>query len=459
MLGRLQLTKAERHALELCTHNVCPGAEVRPNIDIRVGHVLDVLKELPEGSVQCVCCSPPYWGLRDYGIEPVVWGGRAGCEHEWGGDSSPPKAPDNTEHASDVGPRDASGNAFRNSQRYVNQKSFSPAVQFCRHCNAWRGSYGLEPQLEMYIAHTVEIFREVRRVMRDDGTLWLNLGSAFRDKQDLMIPAQVALALQTDGWWLRSEIIWAKKSPMPSSVTDRPTTATERIYLLTKASRYFYDAEADRPAAKYGRREWSDVDAVIQASDGTKSRGTSPSRRSCTVSGGDPSTGRNLWDYWLDIRQTPFPDAHFATFPPDIPARCFRLGTSAKGCCPKCGAPWGREVAPATGGTIGEAWLDHSNDSERGAFKTRSSEGYAKGHTTGWSPSCTCDAGEPVPCTVLDLFLGSGTSLLVAKQMGLRGIGIEINPEYAEMARRRIHKPQSDFRQPESLPGQMQLFD
>lgn len=254
---------------------------------------------LADGSVHCCVTSPPYWGLRDYKVEPAIWGGVAECKHA--GDFS-------AEHG-----------------------------QFCR-CGAWLGALGLEPTIDLYVAHIVEVFREVRRVLRKDGTLWLNMGDSYYggnkgisgkihpgDKQatnvgswstrsrdtgtlsptrsggapdlktkDLcMIPARLALALQADGaadpahmetisrmiaaitasyddrdqwpdrirreverlecewidahrggWWLRSDIIWAKPNPMPESVSDRPTKAHEYIFLLAKSERYFYDAAA-----------------------------------------------------------------------------------------------------------------------------------------------------------------------------------------------------------------------
>ena len=217
------------------------------SVDILTGHVLDRLRELPEESVQCCVTSPPYWGLRDYGTEPQVWGGEAGCGHEWG------------------------ANVWAG-------EGYSSGA-FCRHCNAWRGHLGLEPTPELYVAHIVEIFREVRRVLRKDGTLWLNLGDCYastppgckgvsestglhggrvskkyRDTleksvgqkrntispglkpKDLVgIPWRAAFALQADGWVLRQEIIWNKVNPMPESVKDRCTRAHEQIFMFSKA--------------------------------------------------------------------------------------------------------------------------------------------------------------------------------------------------------------------------------
>lgn len=244
------------------------------------GHVLDRLRELPDESVQCVVTSPPYWGLRDYGIEPQVWGGDEGCGHEWEEHLQNTKHPNNPSNMPNTGANlMLQGTALRTGKPIK--------TDFCRLCNAWRGSYGLEPTIELYVQHTVEIFREVRRVLRKDGVCFLNLGDSYastppgkcvdpfatsglstnkkRNKEivremcrlrpernlgslkpkDLCgIPWRVALALQADGWFLRSDIIWAKANPMPESVTDRPTRAHEYIFLLTKSQKYFWDAEA-----------------------------------------------------------------------------------------------------------------------------------------------------------------------------------------------------------------------
>lgn len=242
------------------------------------GDVIARLREMPEESVHCVVTSPPYWGLRDYGIEPSVWGGDPECEHQW--------------------------DEISWGQRHVSA--------FCRLCHAWRGCLGLEPAIDLYLEHMVLVFREVRRVLYSSGTLWLNIGdsycsdagaerkpsttagprvpagwtnrsqplrvhSAFRKGGDrdpkrgaaaenaihrgvaaqeslkpkdlAMMPARVALALQADGWYLRSQIPWIKRTAMPESVTDRPTSAIEYIFLLSKAPDYFYDREAARIAS------------------------------------------------------------------------------------------------------------------------------------------------------------------------------------------------------------------
>lgn len=230
------------------------------SFELICGDVLQVLPALSADSVHCVVTSPPYWGLRDYKIEPSVWGGEADCGHRWGDEhrrTSKTRNGSIGKHSSPDG-RDAG------------------AGQFCQRCHAWRGALGLEPSIELYVEHTVQVFREVRRVLRPEGTVWLNLGDCYgsgtrsdRDyspntkhgywnnpainlrnpspaKQLLMIPERVVLALQADGWWVRSRIPWVKHNGMPESVDDRPTSMVEYLFLLAKSKDAYYDQEAGR---------------------------------------------------------------------------------------------------------------------------------------------------------------------------------------------------------------------
>jgi DNA modification methylase len=294
-----------------------------------LGDCREVLAKLPSESVNCCVTSPPYYGLRDYGVA---------------------------------------------------------------------GQIGLEQTPDAYVAEMVAVFREVRRVLREDGTLWLNLGDSYaaqggshagRDDQkgvgaarvlaagggdsgtrkapsglkpkDLIgIPWRVAFALQADGWWLRQDIIWSKPNPMPESVTDRCTKAHEYIFLLSKAERYHYDAEAMKEPAVKG------------AAGSTFHKGKTATHQAGRASGKDRVEGetRNRRSVWTVATQ-PFSGAHFATFPPDLIEPCVKAG------CPEGG-------------------------------------------------------------TVLDPFNGAGTTGVVAYQQGRKYIGIELNPSYAEMAKERI---------------------
>lgn len=390
---------------------------------------------LADGSVQCVVTSPPYWGLRDYGLAPTVWGGEPWHGHEWA-----------TVDAGKTHPKTAA----------------TLTSGFCP-CGAWRGVLGLEPTPELYVAHMVEVFREVRRVLRDDGTCWLNLGDSYNAGRDgghpggkhsgfqqvdsrynnrsganapglkpkdlVGIPWRVAFALQADGWWLRSDIVWAKPNPMPESITDRPTKAHEYVFLLTKAARYYYDALAvSEPITEATARDRVDTGRF------TPDRGY-PGARDGRLGAASTRNRRTVWT----ITTEPYPEAHFATFPEKLVEPCILAGTSERGACPTCGAPWGREVEiERTVRDGGGPSPKHASQNEGGvATSGLVNNTLPTSRTLGWSPSCDCPPADPVPCRVLDPFSGSGTTVAVAERLGRVGVGVELKPDYLALARRR----------------------
>lgn len=409
------------------------------------GDCREVMRGMPEGSVHMCVTSPPYFGLRNYGL----------------GDKG----------------------------------------------------IGLEPTLNDYIANIVEVFQCVRRVLRDDGTLWLNYGDAYNSSpsnqneginvregakrlgrqsravdglkpKDLIgQPWRIAFALQADGWYLRSDIIWHKPNPMPESVTDRPTKSHEHVFLLTKRPTYYYDAEAVREAHKSGpsTAEPPSGDWMKQNRPNTGNsdwyRTRPPSRPPGYIG---PASGRNLRDVWT-IPTEGYPGAHFATFPRKLVEPCIKAGTSDKGCCPECGAPWvqvvDRDRQPTRPGR------DNKQDDTGMANRDRGRH-VTDVRTVGWKPpGCEClglmqartldpRTGKettprpvlasstclpPMPCTVLDPFVGSGTAGVVATQLGRRFVGIDLSREYCEMARKRIANPEPE-RVVVDAPGQMDLF-
>jgi DNA modification methylase len=374
----------------------------------RITDVMNGLKSLPDGVIHCVVTSPPYWGLRDY--KTGAWeGGDPDCEHTISGWN------DNLKPHVDRPER----NGYKR--------------QSCLKCGANRvdKQIGLESTPDEYVKGMVEVFREVRRVLRDDGTLWLNLGDSYaggggvdgipddwksistnnrkkypemndpkrnakkiglKPKDLVGIPWKVAFALQADGWYLRSDIIWQKMNPMPESVTDRPTKSHEYIFLLSKSKRYFYDA--------YAIKEKGVIPKGTKAAKGSEERFNTDKVNSRPPEYKEYDGMRNKRSVWT-INTKPFSEAHFATFPPMIPEIIIKAGTSKKGCCPKCGAPWIRT------------------------------------DTNLWDAGCDC-GHSPIPCIVLDPFLGSGTTSAVAQHLGRIGLGFELNPDYQPIIKKRM---------------------
>ena len=243
----------------------------------------------------------------------------------------------------------------------------------------------------------------------------------------------LAFALRADGWYLRSDTIWARPNPMPESVTDRPTKAHSYVFLLTKSARYAYDADAIREASG---------EPIGGNSVGFRSGGMTGNERWTTPREYNPA-GRNARSVQTWATQ-PTPFAHFATFPEALVAWCIKAGTSEHGCCSECGAPWVRIVdraqRPDIGLTDGGAPNGLSRQARGGGNGEWKKWREANPDTTiGWAPSCTHDA--PVtPCVVLDPFVGSGTTCLVARRLGRHAIGIELNADYIAIAAKRLQQ-------------------
>jgi DNA modification methylase len=382
----------------------------RAGIQLWHGDALATLREMPDQAANMCVTSPPYWGLRDYGT--AAWDGgsyecescgivkpigelTAGCPN-----CGQTMTPYECDHAGE--PFRTRANVNGNTGTGTDGKN-AEGRQFyrdvCGRCGARRidRQLGLEATPDEYVAAMVAVFREVRRVLRDDGTLWLNIGDTYSsggrgeydakvsstgidhrtpgprpnaglpDKNLVGIPWRLAFALQADGWYLRSDIIWSKPNPMPESVTDRPTKAHEYLFLLSKRERYYYDADAIReahaePWRGQGERDTPnkvDTSEVAGWALKTGKREYNPN-------------GRNKRDVWT-IATAPYPDAHFATFPPDLVRPCIL-------------------------------------------------------------------AGSPDGGVVLEPFAGSGTTLQVAKELGRQAIGIELSGEYLPMIAERLDR-------------------
>ena len=446
------------------------------------GDCLEVLKTLPSESIQCVVTSPPYYGLRDYGVS---------------------------------------------------------------------GQIGLEQSPEEYVGKMVDVFREVWRVLRKDGTVWLVLGDSYagsnkgymadgtqvggkkqmtnkgsvtitsgkqergrgtysgnglKPKDLIGIPWMTAFALRADGWWLRSDIIWNKLNPMPESVTDRPTKSHEYMFLLTKSSKYYYDAQAILVPAAYDGRKDTRMKGSTKYPGGFVPPGDNPNTLHVKgherwpkrlyptgnnqslhdykhsgywkedgtplfVTNSDGQPARNKRTVWT-IPTKPYKGAHFATYPPALVEPCILAGTSEKGCCPECGKPWKRVVVKIPPGRHESEHQTIASGRGKGGDKSKNAMPSVS-NTTGWQPTCTChghfetikvqesymaratgthddkkiyipddNQPEPVPCVVLDPFCGSGTTGEVSIMYGRDFIGIELNPEYIELAKKRLSEVQ-----------------
>ena len=480
---------------------------------IMVGDCRETLRGLAAGSVQCVVTSPPYWGLRVYQdgeapVEPVVWGGGPDCEHQWG--EALPHGRRGNRGVSGTG-----GNLHPALAAAGSGAGSGNSGTACTLCGAWLGCLGAEPLHDClawargedpcptcYVCHLRTVARELWRVLRDDGVMWLNLGSTMNSNptksgfglQDgkpiphfetgtrapgtgncrtpglkptdlVMIPALVALALQADGWFLRSDVIWAKPNPMPSSCTSRPSNAHEHIFMLTKrpGSQAYFDMEAVKEPQRHTSVERAQRADMRGKPGWSEAYHGNPPKGLAKQSERDTSTGRHLRDVWT-IPTRGVGLAHFAVFPLDIPARCIRASTSEVGCCPSCGAPWQRVMErtedPDTSakGSRFDAGKTAARD---GGDRTQPGERTTK-RTAGWRPGCECGREDVQPCLVLDPFFGAGTTGLAAQKLGRRWVGSEISERYAEMAALRIRaggkaKLMDEFEGAEKV-GQRGLF-
>lgn len=409
------------------------GQEISTGVTVYQGDALEVLRTLPSESVNCVVTSPPYWGLRDYGIPPSIWGGELACEHrfEFGAPTSETNYTDKRRWQHTRNGRDEEQPV---EKRVGWKRETVEHGTFCR-CGAWRGAFGLEPTPELYVEHAVEIFREVGNVLRDDGTLWLNIGDSYAahpgqrvhdgERNDVVgwkqatnagsctvglravpgikpkdlvgIPWMLAFALRADGWYLRQDIVWSKPNPMPESVTDRCTKAHEYIFLVSKRDRYYFNQSAIlEPVSPSSHMRISQNLAEQvgshRANGGGKTNGPMKAvgrkaeagevgvvkhNSSFDSSVCLPVSERNKRSVWT-VNVQGFAEAHFATFPEELIKPCILAG---------------------------------------------------------------CPAGG----TVLDPFFGSGTTGLVAQANGCKCIGIELNPAYIEIAKRRLRQETFDF--------------
>ena len=405
--------------------------------DIHQGDAADTLAELPESSVHMVMTSPPYFGLRDYGDETnEVWGGDDDCDHEWTDAGTVKRGGQNT----DDNPPDVGGNAHAQD---TGIRGDGVSSDECRKCGAWRGQLGLEPKLDRFIDNLVDVFREVRRVLRPDGSAWLNLGDSYAQdeadefgrKNKMLVPHRVAIALQEDGWIVRNDATWAKPNPMPSSVKDRLNTTTEQVFHLVPEPDYWYDLDAIRePHAETTMNRGSGSEYSTKTHTPNS---VSPNKDADNVSNNSVHpAGKNPGDVF-EVTTKPFPDAHFAVYPPELVEKPLKA-TCPPTVCAECGSPYERDVEREPGEYD---YSDRSDKMDGDRARTQSSGTQLSAATAvhkGWNPACDCDTDVAEAGIALDPFAGAGTTALVAKRHGRRFIGIDLNEEYVAMAQKRL---------------------
>ncbi len=455
------------------------------------GDCLDVLPQLEAESVQCCPTSPPYWGLRMYeGAQDRVWGDNH-CEHEWEKEPTIKRG------------HPGNKSTLVGTQTTQLSKGANYHGDTCQLCGAWRGSYGHEPTPEMYVEHTVEILRQIRRVLRKDGVVFWNIGDSYNSKEpsngrsfrrdrasvlsgvsrgvhanglkpkDLcLIPFRVALAAQADGWWVRSVIIWNKPNPMPESCKDRPTESHEYILLLAKSARYYWDMEAVREnvtGSAHARGDGVNPKARLPQPVGwdsgsgshNKPIGRYPRSRqneSFSAAVNELVSSRNIRSVW-NFPTQPYKPSHYATFPAELPKRCIMAATSEKGDCSKCGKPWVRAMKKgltAHDGNTESAYETGTSANRlallRQAARERGEEYMNESQTIGWQPQCLCYRAHSIdsflppimygatPSLVLDPLSGTGTVGEVAKSLGRKAILIDTSEAYCKLAMERCQQ-------------------
>ena len=356
----------------------------------------------------------------------------------------------------------------------------------CRRCGAWRGSLGLEPDPDLYVAHFLEIARELRRILRNDGSFWLNVDDSYnasggaggdylpgglREGQPrypgrripglppkglVGIPWRLAMALQADGWIWRSVVVWAKRNAMTESVRDRPSVAHEYVLQFAKMPRYYYDkwAVVRTGAAPMGTgirsvwvvnarpASWEYCGACGRLYEGPE---RSRIRKEVVVD----EDGRERRVLRCECGRSDAWVRHYAAFPPDLVEIPLLLSTSPFA-CPRCGAPWRRVVKK--GRPVLMAWSPKGAsqyDPSVGGYDRRSlADGSTLKHvvpveTVGWHPGCECsDNDGSARCVLLDPFVGSGTAMLVALRYGRKAVGIDLSEAYCRVAAARLARPQ-----------------
>lgn len=424
------------------------------------GHVLDILKDMKDESVDCIVTSPPYWALRDYNTEGQIWDGNPDCEHEW--------------NIKKDKLHNGRGDA-QQSKKYSEQEPISDIIiesSFCQKCGAWKGSLGLEPTFQLYIKHLCDIFDEIKRVLKKTGTCWVNLGDTYggsgnasghtedtknlgyttsqmgaskgnqkttkgMEKSLCQIPSRFAIEMTNRGWLLRNELIWHKPNCMPSSVKDRFTVDFEKLFFFTKSKKYYFEQQLEPTIEPYSEKR-----AKRPKTSKMKADYITGKAGNFTYNKLRPQ-GRNKRAVW-NINTKPFKEAHFAVFPEKLIETPIRAGCP-QFICKKCDKI--REKVYELGALVSSyegqpmANKPRSNPANRLIKQNLPKDEYGalpkrEKKEIGLT-DCGCNAGFKAGI-VLDPFFGAGTTGMVALKQNKKYIGIELNEEYIKIAEKRL---------------------
>lgn len=404
---------------------------------ILAGNIMDRIDDIPDQHVSCIITSPPYWSLRVYTdedkpIPPSIWDEDTDCEHEFVKIKTTVRTKMNTQG---------------NTETRIHKKAVTNKSEYtmkCSKCNAWKGQLGQEPDPILYVKHLVQVFRKIKRILRDDGTLWVNIGDTysgsggaggdwdkgkradqpkwrqpkidFKRKGMLLIPERFVIAMQEDGWIVRNVISWNKPAPMTESMDDRSSRDFEPIYFFVKKPNYAYNQRFEPMSLSSIRRLSQDIknqDGSYRVNAGAKINGPMKAV-------GNPLLGRNKKTTWV-VNTVSYKGAHFAVMPKKIAEEAILAG-SPRYICATCDRPYIQ--------IHDEYNVDTGNDlSKHRQTIIRSNLRYA--------PNCICE-GEKRRSIVFDPFMGTGTVAYVARQYDRDWLGVEISDEYIGLIKERL---------------------
>ena len=434
------------------------------------GDALEVLRAFPDNSINMCMTSPPYWALRDYGSSVVsIFGGDKDCEHNF---SIPIKT---KKKSGGINEHSKSRHHYKKEK---GEHGFSEVPEnessFCSKCGAWKGQLGLEPDFDMFISHLCDIFDGIKRVLTDDGSIWVNIGDTYYTKSGsgfkndniagnkaetrygltkannlrgrgllpskclTMIPFRFAIEMVNRGWILRNTIIWHKPNSMPSSAKDRFNVDFEYLFFFSKKKKYYFETQYEPLSGSSLERVKHDYTSK-KHKNGVHSGLTDKSCEAYAkkVRDGDVGgrTKRTIWK----ITTKPFPGSHFAVYPEKLCETPIKAGCPEK-VCKKCGCAISKKIISVGLPRDREKGKKYNIGYQSGIGDISGSklEEWKRSHPDKIEfVGCDCNVGFNRGI-VLDPFFGAGTTGLVALKLGRNFVGIELNPEYIKIAEKRL---------------------